>query len=582
MRAIRIISLLMLVAGIGCGSPSRDESGAASRQSASRHGASHVLKLISGSENEALFSALDESGKVRKDSGGDPIDSDIVRSWEKDHDADVQVSYSGSVDIMNQIAAGKQCEYDIVCPAASTWITLGNEQSHVVKDVKAIQFSPLVYGVEAAVAKDLGWYKNGRPGEMSATVWLKAAESGKLRFAMTSATRSNSGNMAFLGFLYEFAGNPDVLSLANLRDPKVGIEMTRMLKSQHRTSGSSGWLKTLYLEELARGNHPFNGMINYESMFIELNTELTRQGRDPMIVFYPEGSLAISDSPLGYVDRGDSEKEKLFLSFEQYLLSQPVQDRIEQIGRRPANQIGMKVPNPDPVVWNPAWGIDTTRVLSPFPIPDAPVLREAMNLYQTTFRKPSLTVWVLDYSGSMGENQGEAQLKEGMRNVLETDIARQHMLLAGPRDISVVILFDSAPRNAGQVGDWTVRGNNPQEMRDLLRKVVDASAGGGTATFDAILLAFETIRDLGVPLHDYHAAIVVMTDGRANKGRSLESLENELQARQMEEDIPVYAILFGDADPKQMNALASAFSGRTFEGRKNLVGTLQEVQGYNR
>src|SRR5262249_46798022 len=245
-------------------------------------------------------------------------------------------------------------------------------------------------------------------------------------------------------------------------------------------------LKTLYLDELMRGNHPFNGLINYESMLIEINAELVTRGRDPMIVFYPEGSLAISDSPLGYVDKGDAWKEKAFLSFQQYMLSQPIQDEIERLGRRPANQIGMKVPNPDPTVWNPAWGIDTTRVLSPFPIPDAPVLREAMNLYQTTFRKPSLTVWVLDFSGSMGENGGEAQLKEGMRNVLETDMARQHMLLAGSKDISVVVPFDTTPRNESDVGAWTVRGNDPERMRDLLRKIVNESPGGGTGTFDAV------------------------------------------------------------------------------------------------
>src|SRR5262245_18166850 len=165
MRATRIVVLLLLAAGIGCGGSSRDTSGGSSPSRSSGH---HVLKLISGSENEALFSALDENGKVRKDSEGNPLDSDILRAWEKDNDADIQVSYSGSVDIMQQIAAGKQCEYDLVCPAASTWITLGNEQSHVVKDVKAIQFSPLVYGVEAPLAKELGWIRNGRPIEMTA------------------------------------------------------------------------------------------------------------------------------------------------------------------------------------------------------------------------------------------------------------------------------------------------------------------------------------------------------------------------------------------------------------------------------
>src|SRR5262249_61326224 len=122
MKALRLTLLLLLAGGVGCGSQSREAGGGAA--GTGRGDTSYVLKLVSGSENEALFSALDENGKIRKDSGGAAIDSDIVRAWEKDNDADIQVSYSGSVDIMNQIAAGAQCEYDMVCPAASTWITL--------------------------------------------------------------------------------------------------------------------------------------------------------------------------------------------------------------------------------------------------------------------------------------------------------------------------------------------------------------------------------------------------------------------------------------------------------------------------
>src|SRR5262245_17604438 len=225
---MRIRAVLLFVAAVlvwGCSSRPGENGATGKQEARTGRGADVVLKLVSGSENEALFSALDENGKVRKNADGRPTNSDLVRTWERDGKVELQVSYSGSVDIMEQIAAGKQCEYDMVCPAATTWITLGNEQSHAVKDVKAIQFSPLVYGVESSLAKELGWVKNGKPIEMTAATWLKAAESGKLRFAMTSATRSNSGNMAFLGFLYEFAKSPDVLTLEHLRNPAVGINV---------------------------------------------------------------------------------------------------------------------------------------------------------------------------------------------------------------------------------------------------------------------------------------------------------------------------------------------------------------------
>ena len=48
------------------------------------------------------------------------------------------------------------------------------------------------------------------------------------------------------------------------------------------------------------------------------------------------------------------------------------------------------------------------RVLSPIMLPSGEVIREALRLYQTAFRKPSLTVYVLDFSGSM-EGEGASR-----------------------------------------------------------------------------------------------------------------------------------------------------------------------------
>jgi len=93
---------------------------------------------------------------------------------------------------MDQIAAGKQCEYDFVCPAASTWITLGNEQSRV----KGRPF----HRTQARRAKDiesqasLAWRTHGddartgpsaaRPSVWSnATSWMRPEASSLARAA---------------------------------------------------------------------------------------------------------------------------------------------------------------------------------------------------------------------------------------------------------------------------------------------------------------------------------------------------------------------------------------------------------------
>jgi len=60
------------------------------------------------------------------------------------------------------------------------------------------------------------------------------------------------------------------------------------------------------------------------------------------------------------------------------------------------------------------------------------VIRQALDLYQSAFRKPSLTVYCLDYSRSMDGERIES-LKSAMRRILDQDLARQSLLQASPR-----------------------------------------------------------------------------------------------------------------------------------------------------
>lgn len=46
-------------------------------------------------------------------------------------------------------------------------------------------------------------------------------------------------------------------------------------------------------------------------------------------------------------------------------------------------------------------------------------------------------------------------------------------------------------------------------------------------------------------------------------------------------DIPTYTILFGDADPQQMQKLARTTSGRMFDGRTDILVAFRQAKGYN-
>ena len=102
---------------------------------------------------------------------------------------------------------------------------------------------------------------------------LAAIKAKKLTFAMTSASQSNSGASAYLGFLYAFWAIPTCSPPPTSRNPRSRTDIRRLLSGINRSSGSSAWLKDLFLAS------DYDAMVNYESLMIETNQELTKAGK---------------------------------------------------------------------------------------------------------------------------------------------------------------------------------------------------------------------------------------------------------------------------------------------------------------
>ena len=486
----------------------------------------------------------------------------MLTDYAKSQGVDLQITYSGSVDVMRELDKGDQSAYDGVWPSNSIWITLGDSH-HVVKHQASVMRSPVVLGVKQSVAQRLGWI--GR--DVTVDDILTAAEAGNLRFMTTSATQSNSGSSAYLGFLYAFAGHPEVLTSANLHDPAVQAKIKRILGAVNRSAGSSGWLKDLFLQHY----DSYDAMVNYEAVAIEANQQLTKENREPLYVVYPVDGLAIADYPLGYIDKGDSAKEAFFLKLEQYLLAPDAQAQFLQSGRR-TGALGVNPAAANRQVFNPAWGIDTQKVLTPIRYPPPDVILEALSLYQTTLRKPSLTVFALDFSGSMA-GQRESDLKSAMALLLDQDVAKNYLLQASADDVTVVVTFSDHVMT-----ERTVVGNDPTALRRLLSQVQQQSPSGGTDIYTPIMRGYSIIQERGYA--NYAPSIILMTDGQSNTGASLSDLNQQL-TKQGIEGVPVYAIQFGEASPDQLNKIATLTSGRVFDGRTDLIGAFREAKGYN-
>jgi Ca-activated chloride channel family protein len=449
-------------------------------------------------------------------------------------------------------------DYDAVWPANSMWISLG-DTSFKVKHTASIYQSPVVFGIKKSIAADLGFLDL----EVSVNDILAAIRAEKLSFCMTSATQSNSGACAYISFLYAFLGSPEMVNLRDLDDPALQRSVSELLKGINRSSGSSDWLKDLFLAS------DYDAMVNYETLIISANNRLREDGREALYAVYPQGGVAMADSPLGYIDRGDTEKEELFKKFQGFLLSPPVQMEIQKTGRRTGF---IPIAEENKSVFNAGDGIDINKTLSIVKMPDAATIEKALALYQERLRKPSLTFYCLDFSGSMA-GAGEAQLKEALRNLLDGETAKRNLLSAGEKDENVFVLFNSGIKQI-----ISVSGNDPEKLLAAYMEVAAAEPGGGTDMYSPVLRSFQLMD--GYAVRDYITSIIVMTDGES------EDYSGEFRRIYREKgldrlDVPVFSIMFGDAKQEQLDGLADLTRARVFDGKTDLVTAFRNAKGYN-
>ena len=481
----------------------------------------------------------------------------IVQAFCKQKGATCSMTYAGSLDIGLALQSQDGIKQDAVWPASSVWVDMF-DAGRRVKALTSIVQMPVILGVRKSKAEQLGWI--GRQVYMKDI--LAAVNEGSLKFLMTSATQSNSGASAYLAMLSSALAGKEVIEPGDLDKPDVQATVKQLLAGVERSSGSSGWLADLYVES-AKAGRLYDAMWNYEAVLKETNDILVGSGKEPLYFIYPIDGVAVADSPLGFVDHGRGAKvETFFNDLLAYLQTPDVQKRIADTGRRiPLGGIATKA--------EPQWNFDPTKLVAAIRFPEPTVIRQALTLYQTALRKPSLTAICLDFSGSM-KGLGEKQLQQAMHFLFTPTESDKVLVQWTPSDKIVVIPFDSGVRqifeSSGVAADQSA----------LLKNVAGQHADGGTDMYGCAKSAIETIaRTSG---HDaYLPAVVIMTDGRSEGDPA--RFMRLWQAT--EPRVPVFGITFGDADKTQLDALAKNTSARVFDGTSDLAGAFRAVRGYN-
>ncbi|NEG56081.1 vWA domain-containing protein [Bifidobacterium platyrrhinorum] len=511
-------------------------------------GSSGDIRIASGSENKEVAAAIQQAA----DASG----------------VTVTMDYMGSLDIMNALESGA-AEYDAVWPASSMWISMGDVK-HLVKDAQSTSTTPVVFGIAKSKAVQLGWADpSGKTKPVSTADVLAKVQSGDLKFSMTSATQSNSGASAYLAFMTALRGGDGPLAESDLADGTLTASVAQLLKGVDRSSGSSDWLKDMVVKNPDR----FDSMVNYESLVIQADKTLVKNGHDPLVAIYPSDGIAVSDSPLGYVDRGQaSGKRKAYDAFAKALHSKASKIEFERAGRRTGLGGALTYASDSKVkqAFRAEWGIDTApSTLKTIPMPAAKTITKALDVYQTELRKPSWTVWVVDYSGSM-DGDGKKGVVKGLNAALDPAEAAKTRIQPGSHDVNILIPFESLPHDP-------IRADG-QNTGDLLHTADATDASGGTDIYAGLESAYKQLPGADRK-GDYTVAIVLMTDGRSQVDNRDGALA---QYKDQGLDVPIFPIMFGDADSSQLDPIAKMSNAKVFDGRTGDLATVfRTVKGFN-
>ncbi len=513
-----------------------------------------LISSVLSENNVNLGSFMKQSKEFKILTTDEAVDiCDILDKYGKEKGYNITVeTCNGSLDMIDILNNGSK--YDAVFLSNSIWTSMLDTTVVSMSDYETVSINPVVFGVKKSLAKELGLIKD----DLKLEDIVKVIKEGKLTFAMPSGTQTNTGASSLLGFVNVLCGNPEVLTYEDLKNDELTKELTSLFSGVNRSSGSESFIEKMYLDKKC------DAAILYETSVININKNI-KNDDDFIYALYPVDGVSISDLLFGMTNSKDEAKKIIYDDLKAYLLSNEVKNKLEEKGHRV--WYGGINKDADKSVFNPNWGIDTSRYITATKYPAMGVIKEVFALYQSELRKPTHTVFVLDYSGSM-YGEGHRQLSAAMEYILGEEASKDYLQFTD-NDIVTIIPFSTSV-----IDIYSTSKNDT--LDSLITKIKNTKVSGGTNIYDAVTYALNELAT--EDSENYNMTIVVMTDGEGNGGS-----KSTMEARYkfLNRDIPVYSILFGDASEKQMKEIADFTGGKVFDGKNNLKYAFKLVRGYN-
>ena len=496
----------------------------------------------------------DNTFKIIASTSTSPMDEEII-SYGKKNNINIEIEHHGDLEIVD-ILNKNSTNYDAVWISNSIWLYM-LDNTYLTTDSKSIVIDPVVLGITKSKAKELGFIDK----ELYNRDILNIIKENKLKYIMSSVTKTNTGATSYLSFLNSLAGSPEVLTENILDNETLINDLKNLFKGVERVSGDEDYLKTMFLKG------EYNAMINYESSLININKELEKKNEEPLYLIYPKDGVAINDMPFAYINNNsnDTQNKEKFLKIQNYLTSKKMQQKMEKKGFR--SWYGGIKENTDSKTFNKDWGIDTTKYLKDMKYPSKAVITKAFDLFIEALRKPTHVVFCLDVSGSM-YGEGLNELKEAMNYILDNEEASKDRLQFSEKDKITIISFNEKYKVLNtKLGSQT---------NELILNIKSLNANGGTNIYDPSKEALKILKNDND--NEYTKTVILMTDGYSNSG-SYYSLKNYYQTNKL--NIPIYSITFGSSSEEQLESLAELSNGKVFNGKNGLKEAFTEVRSYN-
>ena len=465
----------------------------------------------------------------------------------------IRFDYAGTVEMADRLRDSGSSAADLAWPASGFYLRL-NVASKIVASER-IMLSPVVFALKKPRAADLGWDKKPPTWDEIAHV---AGRDG-LSLGMTSPIVSDLGLAALFSAVLATA-NTSPVELANLNLP----ELKQLYSGTHLIGGSAHWLADAYVKQENR----LDGMINYEAIVLSLDAG--SQLGTPLEAIHPRDGSVMADYPLMLINPA---RRTEYIKLLAYLRSPAVQQQIvDRTWRRPVVP-GIRLPKEL-----------EAKLPKSLPEPARPSFVDSvLDLYQTQVRVPAHSYFVLDVSGSMAQEHRMDELKAALHLLSGADQSSMAGRYARflQRERVDLTTFNSHVVDHLGVDFAGVQGYD--KTRDQFEDfVATLEPGGGTAIYDALQATYQQALKDRKQQPGYYPSIVLMTDGESSSGSDFEAFRNWYQTLpDTAQDIPVFTIMFGDANADEMKSLADLTGGRVFDAtNSSLSAVFKEIRGY--